>query len=56
MIKTYDMHILYIDGTVKHYTNLSRVAVKHYKDYFNSGKSDWPYVNMIVVKRSLTSH
>lgn len=48
MINTYDMHIQYIDGTVKHYTNLSRVAVKRYNEYYNAVKS----VNMIIVKRS----
>lgn len=52
MIKTFDLHVQYIDGTVKHYTNLSRVAVKRYKEYFE----DKILVNMILVKDPLTSH
>lgn len=48
MIKTYDMDVAFVDGTTKHFTNLSRVAVKRYKQHFEYTLC----VHFIVVRRS----
>lgn len=52
MIKTYDMHVKFGDGTARHFTNISRVAVARYKQYFED-KLCMDYITQqIIVKPS----
>ena len=44
MIKTYDMSIHYRDGSIKNYYNISRVAVKRFKEWY----AETLYVDRII--------
>lgn len=48
-VNTFNMEVFYIDGTTKLHNNISRVAVKRYKEYY----MDTLFVISIIVKENV---